>query len=160
MFFSSYLVIFPATLQPFCQSVSHTHYIYIYTHKNGRNNQTSMLKLCPNFRPMVFFRGCFTCSLSLYIYIAVPRSSPCVLNTFVTSLTHNDRRVLDCCPFRLTATPRSVTNFLEQWGAGTIDVTHRTLRHTTTETRVAYDNSTWHAINTRYIHSTKETPVC
>ena len=30
-------------------------------------------------------------------------------------------------------------------------------RHATTETRVAYDNSTWHAINTEYIHSSKET---
>ena len=37
-------------------------YIYIYTHKNGRNNQTSIFNLCPNFRPMVFLRGCFTCS--------------------------------------------------------------------------------------------------
>ena len=28
-------------------------------------------------------------------------------------------------------------------------------RHTT-ETRVSYDNSTWHAINTGYVNSTKE----
>ena len=40
----------------------------------------------------------------------------------------------------------------------TIDVTHDIEpRPTTTETRVAYDNSTWHAMNTRCINSTKET---
>ena len=40
----------------------------------------------------------------------------------------------------------------------TIDVTHdNECRPTTTETRVAYDNSTWHAMNTTYINSTKET---
>ena len=37
---------------------------------------------------------------------------------------------------------------------------HHTLsRHTTTETRVAYDNSAQHAINTRHINSTKETSL-
>ena len=42
--------------------------------------------------------------------------------------------------------------------ARTIDVTHDIERNpTTTETRVAYDNSSWHAINTTYINSTKET---
>ena len=30
------------------------------------------------------------------------------------------------------------------------------MRKRSTETRVAYDNSTWHAINTRYIKSTKD----
>ena len=34
------------------------------------------------------------------------------------------------------------------------DITHRT---TTTETHLTYDNTTWHAINTGYINSTKET---
>ena len=34
---------------------------------------------------------------------------------------------------------------------------HIERRPTTTETRVAYDNSTWHVINSRYINSTKET---
>ena len=34
---------------------------------------------------------------------------------------------------------------------------HIERRPTASETRVAYDNSTWRAINTRYIHSTKET---
>ena len=32
---------------------------------------------------------------------------------------------------------------------------HTERRPTTTETRVTYDNSTWHAMNTRYINSTK-----
>ena len=42
--------------------------------------------------------------------------------------------------------------------ARTIDVTHDIERRpTTTETRVAHDNSTWHAMNTTYINSTKET---
>ena len=40
--------------------------------------------------------------------------------------------------------------------ARTIDVRHTLNRHTTTaQTRVAYDSSTWHAINARYIHSTR-----
>ena len=40
----------------------------------------------------------------------------------------------------------------------TTDITHDIAhRPTTTETRVAYDNSTWHAMNTTYINSTKET---
>ena len=38
-----------------------------------------------------------------------------------------------------------------------IDVTHDNERKPTTETRVTYDNSTWHAMNTTYINSTKET---
>ena len=42
--------------------------------------------------------------------------------------------------------------------ARTIDVmSHWTGTYTTTETRVAYDTSTWHAIDTGYINSTKET---
>ena len=42
--------------------------------------------------------------------------------------------------------------------ARTIDATHGNERRpTTTETRVACDKSTWHAMNTRYINSTKET---
>ena len=36
---------------------------------------------------------------------------------------------------------------------------HTLNRHTTTETRVTYDNSTWHAMDTRYINSTKETSL-
>ena len=44
--------------------------------------------------------------------------------------------------------------------ARTIDVAHDTERRpTTTETRVAYDNSTWHAMNTTCINSTKETSL-
>ena len=39
-----------------------------------------------------------------------------------------------------------------------LDVTHDNKRRpTATETRVAYDNSTWHAMNTRYINPTEET---
>ena len=42
--------------------------------------------------------------------------------------------------------------------ARAIDVTHDIERRpTTTETRVAYDNATWHAMNTTYINPTKET---
>ena len=42
--------------------------------------------------------------------------------------------------------------------ARTIDVVHDIERRpTTTETGVAYDNSTWHVMNTMYINSTKET---
>ena len=37
---------------------------------------------------------------------------------------------------------------------------HTYNRHTTTtESRIAYDNSTWHAIHSGYIHSTKEMAV-
>ena len=44
--------------------------------------------------------------------------------------------------------------------ARTLDVTHDIERRpTTTEIRVAYDNSTWHAMNTTYIISTKETSL-
>ena len=41
--------------------------------------------------------------------------------------------------------------------ARTIDVINVIERRPTTEIRVAYDNSTWHAMNTTYINSTKET---
>ena len=41
--------------------------------------------------------------------------------------------------------------------ARTLDVTHWTGTQLATETRVAYDTFTWHAINTGYINSTKET---
>ena len=47
----------------------------------------------------------------------------------------------------------------KQWEVIALErlTSHIERRPTTTETRVADDNSTWHAINTRYINSTKET---
>ena len=48
----------------------------------------------------------------------------------------------------------------KQWEVIALEqlVSHIERRPTTTETRVAYNNScTWHAINTRYTNSTKET---
>ena len=57
--------------------------------------------------------------------------------------------------------PRALLSNQQTMGsncAPTIDVSHNNERKpTTTETRVTYDNSTWHAMNTTYINSTKET---
>ena len=51
------------------------------------------------------------------------------------------------------------TRINKEWEVTALEqlTSHIERRPTTTETRVAYDNSTWHAINTGYINSTKET---
>ena len=77
----------------------------------------------------------------------------------------------DSCHFTLTSGCLFVWAIVWAWAlwiiqqtmgsscARTIDVSHIERRPTTTETRVAYDNSTWHAINTRWAYKnfTKET---
>ena len=54
-----------------------------------------------------------------------------------------------------------ITRINKQWEVIALEqlTSHIEPRPTTTEIRVAYDNSTWHAINTRYINSTKETSL-
>ena len=76
----------------------------------------------------------------------------------VTSLTqnHSDGDSVQGTPYSITYVSRAAHNeteqYLNHWR-------HVLNRHTTTETRVAYGNSTWHAINiTGYIlNSTNET---
>ena len=50
----------------------------------------------------------------------------------------------------------------KQWEVIALEqlTSHIERRPTTTETQVAYDNFTWHAVNTRYRNSTKETSLC
>ena len=54
---------------------------------------------------------------------------------------------------------RLIGGINKQWEVIELEqlTSHIERRPTTTETRVVYDSSSWHAINTGYIHSTKET---
>ena len=59
----------------------------------------------------------------------------------------------------LTKEQKDKQLFNKQWGGTAVEqlTSHiEQARHTTTETRVAYDNSTWHSMDTGYINSTKE----
>ena len=52
-------------------------------------------------------------------------------------------------------TPKCIIN--KQWEVIALEqlTSHTERRPTTTETRVAYDNSTWHAINTLFVDCTE-----
>ena len=71
-------------------------------------------------------------------------------------MTKNCKFVL-CCPNKKCSYVIFLCIINKQWEVVLEQLTSHIECRPTTDTLVAYDNSTWHAINTRYIASTKET---